>query len=210
MESGRYKVMQLEVKPLYNESGEYVGAPRPSDDKERSQVIERAGLASPSSEEEIDRITRLLRAKMNVDGAAVTVIYEDQHVFKSTAGEIVESCELLPRSHSLCAWTILTNQENDVLVVPDLEADEKFKDNPSSELIGAYIACPIEVNGKKVGTLCAFNRQPRAWSQEDVELVGTLSELVAITMSLRAHSTGPRHSTYMRKTSEASMADPWQ
>lgn len=193
MENGRYNVMQLEGKPLYNESGEYVGAPRPSDEKERNQVIERSELTSPSSEEEIDRITRLLKAKMNVDAAAVTEIYEDQHLFKSTAGSIVEVCGPLPRSHSLCAWTLLTNRENDVLVVPDLKADEKFKENPSTKLIGAYIACPIEVNGKKVGTLCAFNRQPRGWSQEDVELVGTLSELVTLTMNLRAHSTAPRH-----------------
>jgi hypothetical protein len=97
-----YMKMQLheETKPVYDESGEYQGAPLPSDEPARMRVLHHTGLLEDVNHPGLDHLTKLLGIHLKSHGALVTLIGDDFQMVKSQA----RTCTLLrkgtPRSFS--------------------------------------------------------------------------------------------------------------
>ncbi len=151
-------------------------APRkPDDEATRIDTLRALNILDTSPEERFDRLTRLAKRLFGVPIALVSLVDEDRQWFKSCQG--LDATET-PREISFCGHAIL---QDDVLLVPDAAADQRFHDNPlvsSDPNIRFYAGCPLRVpNGSKLGTLCLIDREPREFSQDDIALLRDLARM---------------------------------
>jgi signal transduction histidine kinase len=103
--------------------------------------------------------------------------------FKSEVGV---SLRQTPLEVSICAQALL---ENEFLVVPDLQLDDRFKNNPLCTrepnfrfYAGALLRSP---EGVALGTLCVMDQQPRELSAEQLDALRALSRQVMTQLELR-------------------------
>ena len=149
--------------------------PIPEDERSRLHALRELNILDTPPEERFDRLTRLARRLFNVPIALVSLVDEDRQWFKSNAGlEITET----PRVNSFCAHAI---NQNDVFTVRDTLEDNRFQDNPlvkGDPRIRFYAGCPLHVpNGKRLGTFCVIDREPRTLTGDETEMLRDLAAL---------------------------------
>ncbi|MFJ3483573.1 diguanylate cyclase domain-containing protein [Pseudomonas sp. NPDC090202] len=158
-------------------------APIPPYEKERLEALHFLEILDTPAEASLDRITRLVARVLNVPIALVSLVDEDRQWFKSRAG--LEASET-PREMAFCAHAIL---QTSPLVVPDAQEDERFRDNQlvtGAPNIRFYAGVPIRTSqGFAVGTLCAIDERPRQLSQEDIDTLRDLADIVSREVQLR-------------------------
>lgn len=150
----------------------------------RLATLRRYRILDTEPEEQFDRITRLLSALVDVPIAAVTLVDRDRQWFKSKFGlEISET----PRSASICAVTMMHNEP---LVIEDVAADERFRNNPlvkGEPGIRFYVGFPIvSPEGMPLGALCGIDRRPRKINEKDLRLIRDLAQLTSEQLQLRS------------------------
>jgi diguanylate cyclase (GGDEF)-like protein len=155
----------------------------PADESERLSALESIHLLDTEPEERFDRLTRIAKRLFNVPIALVSLIDANRQWFKSCQGLAIRETS---REISFCGHTIL---QDGLFIIHDTLLDERFRDNPlvvGEPKIRFYAGMPLTVlNGRKLGTLCLIDHQPRQMSPEDQDLLRDLSrmaerELVAI------------------------------
>lgn len=90
----------------------------------------------------------------------------------------------MPRSTSFCTYTI--EQEN-LFIVNDAKADDRFKDNPAVNMQCArfYAGTALKSNdGYNIGTLCVMDVKPNALDDEQAACLKALSAQVSNLMDL--------------------------
>lgn len=152
-------------------------AQSPKDETLRLEKLRALKLLDTASEERFDRLTRMAKRLFLVDTAVVSLVDEDRQWFKSKASDQPLPDET-PRDISFCGHAILGS---DVFVIEDALADERFKDNPlvtEKPGIRFYAGFPLRINdGSALGTLCIFDSEPRAFGEEDVQLLRDLGHM---------------------------------
>lgn len=157
----------------------------PADEDERLEALGGLGILYSPSEERFDRITKLARKIFDVPIVLVSLVAEDCQWFKSAQGITADQT---PREVSFCGHAILSD---DALVVPDASVDERFADNPlvtGPPNLRFYAGYPVEYKGKKLGTLCLIDDQPRTFSASDREDLKSMALWVQNEISLTALS----------------------
>ncbi|MBK7575222.1 MAG: GAF domain-containing protein [Elusimicrobia bacterium] len=138
--------------------------PPRNDEGRRLEAVRRLRLLDTPAEERFDRITRLARRAFDVPIAHVSLIDDKRQWFKSIQGLALSES---PRDTSLCAHTILQDAP---LIVDDLTADSRFRDNPwilETPRIRFYAGYPVKApDGSNVGTLCVMDDRPRAMTEK--------------------------------------------
>jgi len=128
------------------------------------------------AEERFDRVTRLAQRAFAVPISLVSLVDGNRQWFKSRQG--LDATET-PREISFCGHAIL---KKEVLVVENAIEDERFHDNPlvtCDPNIRFYAGYPLSApDGNRIGTLCVIDREPREFSNEDVELLEELGRMV--------------------------------
>jgi hypothetical protein len=128
---------------------------------------------SDAPEDRFDRVTRLSTRLFGVPMAAVALVGRDRWVAKSRQGLAAQD---IVRSDSFCDTTI---RQADMLVVEDMRADDRFRDNPlvlGDPHIRFYAGQPLEApGGHRVGTLCILDRIPRQLTEADRGLLRDLA-----------------------------------
>ena len=127
------------------------------------------------AEERFDRLTRMARRLFGVDVALVSLVDENRQWFKSCAGmELSET----PRDISFFAatpsWAMAPLSSR-------CAAGRALCDNPWSPAHRMSVLCglpPARPGGRKLGTLCIIDSKPRAFSDEDVEMLVDLALMV--------------------------------
>ena len=69
---------------------------------------------------------------------------------------------------------------DDILYVENALKDKRFADNPvvvGDPKVRFYAGCSLNVNGFKAGTFCVFDKKPRAFTEEDRQLLKDLAIL---------------------------------
>jgi PAS domain S-box-containing protein len=135
-----------------------------------------------ASEEAFDRITRLATRTLGVPTSLVSLVDDRRQFFKSQIGlaEPWATLREIPLSHSFCQHVVASGQP---LVLVDARVNPYLGTNLALRDLGivAYAGVPLRApTGEVLGTVCAIDAQPRAWTDDDVHL---LSELAALAMA---------------------------
>lgn len=148
----------------------------PSDEQARLSTLHSLNILDTPPEERFDRLTRMAKRLFRVPISLVSLVDEDRQWFKSCVGL---SAGETPRDISFCGHAILGDK---LFVIPNAIKDERFKDNPlvlNEPYIRFYAGCPIRsMDGRKLGTLCIIDREPRYFDKEDLEALIDLASMV--------------------------------
>ncbi|MEM7407010.1 MAG: sensor domain-containing diguanylate cyclase [Pseudomonadota bacterium] len=148
----------------------------PANETARLGALRSLQILDTEAEERFDRVTRLARRLFDVPIVLVSLVDENRQWFKSCQGLAASET---PRDISFCGHAI---NQSDVLVVPDAAADPRFSDNPlvtGDPFIRFYAGYPLKLDGGfNLGTLCLIDRRPREFSNDDLESLRDLGQMV--------------------------------
>ncbi len=148
----------------------------PVDELLRLETLRNLKILDTDPEERFDRVTRLAKRIFGTPIALVSLIDNDRQWFKSRQG--LDATETA-RDISFCGHAILGDE---TLVVQDAANDERFIDNPlvtDDPSIRFYAGYPLSApDGRKLGTLCVIDREPRELGDDDLKLLEELGKMV--------------------------------
>ncbi|MEA2856089.1 MAG: hypothetical protein QOH98_410, partial [Methylobacteriaceae bacterium] len=126
---------------------------------QRLEALESYGILDTPPEAAFDDVSKLAAQICDAPIALVSLVGKERQWFKSELGFGMQET---PRSVSICATAI---RQKDLLVVPDLSQDPRFRDNPLVTgaphvrfYAGAVLRTP---EGLPLGTVCVLDREPR-------------------------------------------------
>ena len=157
------------------------------DEPARLSALQRSALLDTPVEERFDRITRLASAVLGVPVAMVSLVDDHRQFFKSQHGlpEPWASRRETPLSHSFCQHVV---SHAAPLIVSDAREHPLVRDNPAINEMGvvAYAGIPIQAsNGQVLGSFCAIDTLPHAWTESEIDTLRQLGELLRTELQLR-------------------------
>ena len=163
----------------------------PLNDPARLAALRRSALLDTPVEAAFDRLTRLATTILGVPVSLVSLVDGDRQFFKSAVGlpEPWASRRETPLSHSFCQHVV---RDAMPLVVPDARLDPMLSSNLAISELGvvAYAGIPIMTSdGHALGSFCAIDSKPRAWTEHEISILGELTALVVSEIELRAALT---------------------
>jgi len=145
-------------------------------EEERLEALRKLSIIHSEQLPEFDAVVSNASYIFDCPMAVISIVDQDEIWFKSAVG--LDATET-HRENSFCGYTILSD---DLLVVPDARADERFRDIPLvTGEVGArfYIGCPVLVDGKhRIGTICVIDTKPRQPSDEQLAQMRNLAKVV--------------------------------
>jgi signal transduction histidine kinase len=149
-------------------------------DRQRLEAVLQTGLLDTPPEESFDRLTRLAAKLIGVPSTFISLVDQTRDFYKSCFGfgEPLASVRQL-EGGTFCHHAIVSSAP---LIIDDTMADPVFREVPTVQSLGvrAYAGIPlITDDGQAIGSFCAIDFAPRAWSPLDIEI---LTELAASAM----------------------------
>lgn len=142
----------------------WMSAPEHPNESARVEELQALRLVD-LAEEEVDQFTKLAASMFHVPIAHIGVPENDKNWIKAGVGIDVESVD---RAVSFCGHAI---HSDDMLVVPDTLEDKRFAHHPmvtGSPHIRFYAGAVFRGrNNEPLGTVCAIDRHPRTFSEEN-------------------------------------------
>ncbi|MBT8470445.1 MAG: PAS domain S-box protein, partial [Deltaproteobacteria bacterium] len=159
-------------------------APRiPENEAARLRALESYRVMDTPPESSFDDLTTLVARILDVPIALVSLVDADRQWFKSRYG--LDAPET-PRDISFCGHVVA---EQELLVVPDAFADNRFHDNPlvtGDPRVRFYAGVPLRTpDGHVLGTLCAIDHDARLVSADQLDTLSILGRQVADQLELR-------------------------
>ena len=143
---------------------------------DRLAELRRLVILETQPERDFDRVTRMLADTLQVPIAMVNLLDENRDWFKSCVGlKLTES----PVETSFCAAFFSTADE--VIVVGDTAKEARLAVHPlvaGPPFIRFYAGARLQVRGQTVGTLCAYDIQPRTVDAAQVRALQALASAV--------------------------------
>ncbi len=156
----------------------------PDNEEGRLQALHRLGILHSGRSAEFDALVETAAAVFGCPIALVTFVDEHQQWFKARCGLEMDGTA---RSAAICRHTIL---QPDLLVVPDLSKDPRFREDPL--VTGApharfYAGYPLSIDGvHRLGSLCVIDTEPHTPSAEQLQQLRHLG--VAAEGLIRAYA----------------------
>ncbi len=156
-------------------------------DPARIAALVATGLLDSEPEERFDRLTRLVSRLTRAPISTVTLIDAARQFYKSQVGlpEPVATARQTPLDYALCENVLLSTEP---LVIEDLTAHPMTCEHLAVTQLGAraYLGAPLVTDrGEILGSICAIDVKPRPWTDDDVETVRTLAQVVMSEVALR-------------------------
>lgn len=150
------------------------------DDAARLAALAQLQLMESRAEERFDRVTRLASRAIGVPVALISIVDDSKQFFKSQVGlsEPWASDRQTPLTHSFCQHVVITSEP---LRVEDARRHPLVRDNAAVADLNviAYLGMPLRApSGHVIGSLCAIQSTPRAWSEEDERVLRDLADIV--------------------------------
>jgi len=149
---------------------------QPDNEALRIETLRQFLILDTPAESRFDNLTKAAASFFRVQIAVVSLVDTNRQWFKSICG--LDATET-PRDISFCGHAIL---QNEVMVINDALADERFADNPlvtGEPHIRFYAGAPLTVsNGVNVGTLCLIDRSPREMTTQEIEMLMDMAKVV--------------------------------
>ena len=160
-------------------------------DPRRLAALAATGLLDTPPEESFDRLTRLAAAVLDAPVALVSLVDDTRQFFKSQVGltGAVAARRGSPLEQAYCKTVV---ERAAPLVVSDAPNDPAWADHPGTRLgVVAYLGTPLITHGgHTLGTFCAVDFRPRAWSGRELAVVRELSALAVSEIELRLVARG--------------------
>jgi adenylate cyclase len=157
----------------------------PANEPARLDALSSYAILDTLPEIGFDEITELAAQICDCPAALVSFIDPSRQWIKAKYGLPAELSEC-PREISVCKVTICNN---DILYVPDLLSDERFKTSPlvtGGLKLRFYCGVPlITQDGYALGTLCVVDFKSRELSFEQREALRRLSRQTMVHLELR-------------------------
>lgn len=161
-------------------------APLPENEAARIKALRRYDILDSPPEEAFDDIVMLAAHICETPISLVTLVDSDRQWFKAKVGLDVPETS---REDSFCSHTIL--DPDDICIVPDALADERFANNPlvtADPNIRFYAGVPLVTkDGYALGSLCVIDRVPRELKPEQLAALRALRRDVVVELELRRH-----------------------
>jgi CheY-like chemotaxis protein len=153
----------------------------------RLQALAETCLINSPPEDSFDRYTRLCSALLEVPVSLAVLVESDRLFFKSryTRVPLPALGQSGPATQSFCQNVIINCG---AFVVEDCRKDERTKDSiaVTQYHIRAYAGLPIRTpEDEIIGSFCALDFQPRAWTERDLEHLADLRNGIESEIALR-------------------------
>jgi len=159
-------------------------------DPRRLAALQRTGLLDARPSDTFDRLTTLATQLLGVPIALVSLVDDDRQFFVSCpgVGEPWATARETPLSHSFCQYVVATGEP---LVVEDARDIDFLRSNLAIRDLGviAYAGVPLRLStGEVIGSFCAIENAPRAWTPAELESLKTLAAAAMAELDLRETS----------------------
>jgi PAS domain-containing protein len=147
-----------------------------------------ARFSSAASRPALDRLAELARRLLGTASAQVSLLTEVQTVAGGAGLAPGAVGSTGPLADSLCT---VTAAQRAPLAVDDAPRDGRVSHLPpvTGGAVGSYLGIPLTtLRGETVGALCVYGPEPRAWEDDDVEVLTQLSRSVIAELELAALS----------------------
>lgn len=162
-------------------------------DPDRLLALRQCLILESSAEQAYDDLARMLATSLAVPMVMVNLLDEHRDWFKAAVGmPTTES----PAATSFCE--IFFHTEHDLVVVPDTLLDARFARHPLVQGppgVRFYAAARLALDGQILGTLCAYDLQPRQIGTEQLQQLRTLAEAAMALMRQRRPGAEARQPT---------------
>lgn len=159
----------------------------PADDP---RIAAAARLAAASDRNtSLDRLCELAAALLQVSSTQVSLISDVQVVAGGSGAGLEALGRPTPAEDSLCTVTVGLGA---TLEVSEAPSDERVRHLPpvTGGAVGSYLGVPlVSAEGHVVGSLCAYDEQPRSWEPTDVTTLERLAGSVVAELELAALSS---------------------
>jgi len=173
-------------------------------DPERLADLDETGLLNVKNDESFQRYTHVATCLMDVPVSLVSLVSADRQHFVASQGlpDDVAEVAQTPLSHSFCQHVVTAGEP---LVIADAREDQRLCFNKAVDELQviAYLGVPIRTKRKNVlGSFCVIDNKPREWTDECVEEMVALADLVAHEIELRRIGRELAESNQQLKESE--------
>lgn len=153
----------------------------------RLEALDRSGLMDSGSENAFDRLTHFAAQMLGIPISLLSIVDGQRQYFKSHTGlpDTLIQDPQTPLTHSFCKYVV---QRKAPLIISDAREHPDVKDNPAVCELGvlAYIGVPVKSpDGAVLGSFCAIDTKPRAWSDHELNLMKDLAGIVNNEIQLR-------------------------
>lgn len=159
-------------------------APMPQNEQDRLNTVYSYQILDTLPEKDFDDITILASEICQTPIASISIIDADRQWLKSKVGMLSQET---PREITFCGHAI--NKADEILVVPNSEEDERFRDNPlvtGEPHVIFYAGVPLKAeDGNPLGTLCVIDTKPRQLSDSQLKSLKALANQVVTQLELR-------------------------
>jgi len=161
-------------------------------DPARIAALRETGLLDSSSDSAFDRLADLAQRVLGASVILVSLVDVDRQYFKCCPGlpEPWASRRQTPLSHSFCQYVVASGEP---LVVEDARQHPVLRDNLAVRDLNviAYLGVPLRTpDGHRIGSLCAIEAKPKAWTPNDVAIMGDLAESIMHEIAVRRLMNG--------------------
>jgi len=152
----------------------------------RLDELRRLLVLDSQPEHQFDQIAQRLSSALGAPFVMVNLLDENRDWFKARVG--LQLCESAAQN-SMCNIFFAIN--DDVVLVADTLLDARFADLPfvvNSPKIRFYVAARLVSKGHTVGTLCAYDTEPKTLTAQQTRIFSTLAAEVARLLVARKES----------------------
>ncbi len=170
--------------------------------RERLEALRATGMLDAPPIAALDRLTKLASVLLEVPATFISLVDEQRDFYLSQSGlaEPVATTRELGGT-TFCHYAMVNDGP---LSIDDTRAHSTYRTVPTVESlgVGAYMGIPMRTaKGEFLGSFCAIDFKPRAWSDRDRAVMEQLAQSAMREMAL-LESIGD----HLRKADEAQLA----